>query len=229
MIFQVLTIFPERYSNYLETGLPARAIKKGLFEIHTVQLRDFADSNRPGRIDDTPYGGGPGMVVQVGPVDRALSSLPFRFPRVLFTPRGRKLNQKMVRSFLELPGLTLVPGFYEGVDERVAENLVDYQISIGDFVLNTGDLAALSLIEAITRLIPGYMGSPESHLEESNEDGMLEYPQYTRPFEYRGWKVPEILVSGDHGKIAQWRRLKSQEITEHRRNELIEELNKGPG
>lgn len=223
MIFQILTIFPERYSNYIESGLPARAIKKGLFEIHTAQLREYADSNRPGRIDDTPYGGGPGMIVQVGPVDRALSSLPHKFPRVLFTPRGAKLNQRMVRSFLELPGLTMIPGFYEGVDERVAEHLCDFQISIGEFVLNTGDLAALCLIEAITRLIPGYMGSAESHKEESNENGLLEYPQYTRPFEYRGWKIPEILISGDHAKIAEWRRQKSHEITEKRRNELIEE------
>ncbi len=227
MIFQILTIFPERYASYIETGLPARASKKGLFRIHTVQLRDFADESRPGRIDDSPYGGGPGMVVQVGPVDRALSSLPEKFPTVMFTPRGQRLTQKLVRSFSELEGLTLIPGFYEGVDERVAENLCDYEISVGDYILNTGDLAALCLIEAVTRLIPGYMGSAESGIVESNEDGLLEYPQYSRPAEYKGWKVPEILLSGDHGKIADWRKQKSIEITDKRKNELIEELNKG--
>lgn len=219
MIFQALTLFPQKYTDYLNYGLQARAHQKGLFELYPVHLRDFCDPGRQGRVDDTPYGGGPGMVLQVGPIDRALQSLEHRFPVILFTPRGVPLNQKLVRSFSQMEGLTLVSGYYEGVDDRVAEHLVDYEISLGNYILNSGDLAALCFIDAVTRLIPGFMGSPDSHAEESHEeDGLLEYPQYTRPAEYRGWNVPEILLSGDHGKIAAWRKQKSIEITENRKN-----------
>ncbi len=216
MNFQVVTLFPERYSSYAEYGLPARAAKKGLFTIRTALLRDFADPGRPGRVDDTPYGGGPGMVVQPGPIDRALESFPDRYPVVLMTPRGQLLGQEKVREFAGLKGLTIVSGYYEGVDERVGEHLVDQQISIGRFVLGSGDLAALCLIEAVSRLIPGYMGKEESGVEESEENGLLEYPQYTRPAVYRGWKVPDILLSGDHGRVRQWRMDQSLEATRKR-------------
>lgn len=221
MRFQVITLFPERYERYVESGLPAKAHARGLFEICTRQLRDFADPGRKGRVDDTPYGGGPGMVLQIGPVDRALQSLEADFPVVLLTPRGKLLDQKMVRRFAKLPGLTLLCGFYEGIDERVAEHLVQEQVSIGNFVLGSGDLAALCLIEAVTRLLPGYMGSPESANEESyeGEHGDLEYPQYTRPAEYRGWRAPEILLQGNHKKIAEWRAEQSRRITTQRRNQ----------
>lgn len=219
MNFQVVTLFPERYSAYIETGLPARALKKGLYKLHLAQLRDFADPDRNGRVDDEPYGGGPGMVVQIGPVERAIESLPEKLPVVLFTPRGELLNQEMIRKFSCMRGFTLVSGYYEGVDERVAENLVDYQVSLGNFVLNSGDLPALCFIDALSRLIPGYMGSPESLLEESNEDGLLEYPQYTRPARYKDWSVPEVLLSGNHKKIADWRKEMSIATTEMRMNE----------
>ncbi|MDH5657332.1 MAG: tRNA (guanosine(37)-N1)-methyltransferase TrmD [Spirochaetia bacterium] len=219
MKFQILTLFPERYTAYKESGLPARAHKKGLFEINTVNLRDFADPGRGDRIDDTPYGGGPGMVLEVSPIYRALNQLTEKFPVVLFTPRGKKLNQKMVRSFSGRTGFTLISGYYEGVDERVAEHLVDYEISLGDFILGSGDLPALCFIESVTRLIPGYMGSPESHIEESNENELLEYPQYTKPAEFNGWKVPDVLLSGNHKLIREWRMTKSREITELRMNE----------
>jgi len=216
MKFQVLTLFPERFTCYLNSGLPARAHQKGLFEVQTVQLRDFADPNRGGRIDDTPYGGGPGMVLEIAPVERALQSLEMKFPVILFTPRGRRLNQRMVREFLVHPGFTLISGYYEGVDERIAEHLVDDSISLGDFVLNSGDLPALCFIEAVTRLLPGYMGSFESQIEESNENELIEYPHYTRPANYNGWQVPEVLLSGNHEKIRQWRMEKSKEITQLR-------------
>ncbi len=228
MIFQIITLFPERYTAYVETGLPARAHTGGLFKLCPVNLREYAEPGRRGRVDDTPYGGGPGMVIQVGPVDRALASLEHRFPVVLLTPRGERLTQDRVRFFAEYGqdlnaeeprGLTIVCGYYEGVDERVAGHLVDYQISIGDFVLGSGDLAALCLIEAVTRLLPGYMGSEESGVVESNEDGLLEYPQYTRPAEYRGWTVPDVLLEGHHQKIDDWRREQSRRITQLRRNE----------
>ena len=218
MLFQVLTHFPERYHSYLETGLPAKAMQKGLFQVHTLQIRDFADRSRKGRVDDAPYGGGPGMVLQVGPVDRALRSLKETLPVILFTPRGKRLKQEGIRNFTKgAKGYTLVCGYFEGIDERVAEHLTDYQISLGDFVLGSGDLPALCFIEALTRLLPGYMGSQESIREESMENGLLEYPQYTRPKEYRGWKVPELLLSGKHDAIAIWRRKQSQKQSEKRR------------
>ncbi len=227
MNFQILTLFPERYHNYLETGLPSRALKKGLFSVHTAQLRDYADPRRNGRLDDTPYGGGPGMILEIGPIAAAMEALPEKYPVVFFTPRGRRLKQKHVRDFSRMPGLTLLAGFYEGVDERVAENLVDYQVSLGDFVLGSGDLPALCFMEAVTRLLPDYMGSAASLEIESNEEGLLEYPQYTRPAEYRGWKVPDVLLSGNHGAIAAWRRERSLEITRARQEE--EKDNDGNG
>lgn len=219
MLFQILTLFPERYDRYFETGLPAKGRKKGLFDIRTVRISDYADPERNGRVDDAPYGGGPGMVMQIPPVDRALSALQETHEVVLFTPRGRLLDQKQVREFSTKKGLTLLSGYYEGVDERIAENLVDHQISIGRFILGSGDLAALCFIEAIIRLLPGYMGSAESAITESYENGYLEYPQYTRPAVYRNWGVPPIILSGNHQAIDEWRREKSLEITEERKDE----------
>lgn len=213
MIFQILTLFPERYHDYLKSGLPARAVQKRLLELNPIHIREFAEAGKKGRIDDSPYGGGPGMVLQVGPIERALASVENKFPVVLFTPRGRRLNQKRVREFSQLKGLTLVNGYFEGVDERVATHLVDHQVSIGDFVLGSGDLAALCLIEAVSRLIPGYMGSDQSHVEESNEGGLLEYPQFTRPAVYGDWKVPDVLLSGNHQEIERWRQKESETIT----------------
>lgn len=151
------------------------------------------------------------MVLEVGPIHRALKSLPDSFPVVLFTPRGKRLNQKMVRSFASYPGLTLLSGYFEGVDERVTQNLVDYEVSLGDFILGSGDAAAICFLESVTRLIPGFMGSDESHVDESHEEeGTLEYPQYTRPPKYLDWEVPPVLLSGDHGKIARWRKEQSE-------------------
>ena len=189
--------------------------------MHPVQLRDFADPERKGRVDDMPYGGGPGMVLQPGPIDRALQAMPEKYPVVLMTPRGELLKQPRVREFAGMSGLTIVCGYYEGVDERVAEHLVDYQVSIGEFVLGSGDLAALCLIESITRLLPGYMGSPDSHRVESYDagEGQREYPQYTRPAVYNGWSVPEVLLEGHHQKIADWRNEKSRQLTEIRKGD----------
>ena len=151
------------------------------------------------------------MVLEVGPIHRALKSLPATYPVVFFTPRGKRLNQQMVRSFATFPGLTLLSGYFEGVDERVAQNLVDYEVSLGDFVLGSGDSAAICFLESVSRLIPGFMGSDDSHVDESHEaEGTLEYPQYTRPPKYMDWDVPPILLSGDHGKIARWRKEQSE-------------------
>lgn len=237
MNIQILTLFPERYHAYVDSGLPGKAHSRSLFHLHPVQLRDFADPGRKGRVDDLPYGGGPGMVLQPGPIDRALQAMPERHPVVLMTPRGELLNQQRVREFAALPGMTVVCGYYEGVDERVAEHLVDHQVSIGRFVLGSGDLAALCLIEAVTRLLPGYMGSSESHRVESYEMDVAtesgeskgntghaganwrEFPQYTRPAEYRGWQVPPVLLEGHHKKIEDWRRQQSHRMTELRKDD----------
>jgi len=227
MLFQIITLFPDRYESFFNSGLPGRAIEKKLLQISPVQLRDFADEHRKGRVDDTPYGGGPGMVLQVGPVYRALESLPVKLPVILLTPGGERLNQKLVRQLyteaVAKGGFTLICGFYEGVDQRVADHFVDREVSLGDFILNSGDAAAICLIEAVARLIPGFMGHDESGVEESfestdtnelydNEDiedsiggTLLEYPQYSRPAEFMGWKVPEVLLSGHHAQVKKWR------------------------
>lgn len=224
MIFQIVTHFPSRYTSYLETGLPAKAYQKGLFQVEIARLRDFAgdekdikedsNSNENKHVDSPPYGGGPGMVLQVGPVDRAIQSFPHSFPVILFTPRGKRLTQSYVRKFFSLSkGYTLVCGYFEGVDERIALYLTDYQVSLGDFVLGSGDLPALCFMESLTRLLPDYMGSKISLDSESmEEDGCIEHPHYTRPPMYRGWKVPEVLLSGNHQAIQEWRNLHKQKI-----------------
>lgn len=275
LLFQVLTLFPERYDVFFKSGLPGRAIQKNLIQIRPVQLRDFADPERKGRVDDAPYGGGPGMILQIGPIHRALQSLPVKLPVLLLTPSGERLNQRLVRrlhaqaaagnvkavgedlraSDAEVTGgFTLICGFYEGVDHRVAEHLVDREISVGDFILNSGDPAALCLIESISRLVPGFMGCRESAVEESFEEGLegnheasfvgagsdregrlerynekiagggdlidtaglVEYPQYSRPADFMGWKVPEVLLSGHHGAVREWRKEKRLERTRNR-------------
>lgn len=247
VLFQVITLFPERYEVFFNSGLPARAIQKKLIGVRPIQLRDFADPERKGRVDDSPYGGGPGMILQVGPISRALESLPVSLPVLLLTPSGERLTQAMVRGFSDAAvagnvrsapeesgvtgGYTLICGFYEGVDQRVAEYLVDREISLGDFILNSGDPAALCLIESISRLIPGFMGRMESADEESFEtfgevggeverDGgqLVEYPQYSRPADFNGWRVPEVLLSGNHGAVREWRQQQRVERTRSRGN-----------
>ncbi len=220
MLFQVITQFPERYTSYLSVGLPSRAYERGLFKIHTIQLRDYADPSRKGRLDEPPYGGGPGMIMQIGPIHKALLALPVQLPVVLFTPRGERMTQKMLRGLYNKHnatqntiGYTLINGYYEGIDERVALHLCDYQISLGDFILGSGDLASLCFIEGLTRLLPNYTGCAESLIDESHEDDFLEYPQYTRPEVYQEWQVPNVLLSGNHQEIAKWRREQRELMT----------------
>lgn len=239
ILFQVITLFPERYEIFFKSGLPAKAIQKRLISIHPVQLRDYADPERKGRVDDAPYGGGPGMILQVGPIYRALQSLPVKLPVILLSPTGERLNQSLVRTLYQeaasgnrkdgagdgvTGGYTLICGYYEGVDQRVAEYLVDREVSLGDFILNSGDPAALCLIEALSRLVPGFMGRMESASEESFEataltsepEELLEYPQYSRPADFMGWKVPEVLLSGHHGEVRKWRMEQRLERTRNR-------------
>lgn len=220
MIIHVITIFPEYFSSPLDVSLVGKARNEGALDIELHDLRDHGTGVHR-QVDDAPFGGGPGMVMMVGPLAAALDPLADTH-RVLFAAAGRPLEQAMLDRWAGLEALTLVCGRYEGVDERVAEHLVDEEVSLGDYVLLGGEAAALAVIEGITRLLPGVVGNPESVLTESFRDGLLEEPQYTRPAEYRGWVVPEVLLSGDHGRIEEWRLGQRRQRTRRRRRPTLD-------
>ncbi|MFP4167383.1 MAG: tRNA (guanosine(37)-N1)-methyltransferase TrmD [Desulfonatronovibrionaceae bacterium] len=221
MSITLVTIFPEFFSSPLSCGLMSRARKQGLVDFSFLNPRDFAaDKHRS--VDDRPYGGGPGMVMLPGPLDGALSALPPKGRKLLMTPKGRPLDQDLVEDLAAESGLVLICGRYEGIDERVREKFDLEPVSVGDFVLNGGEAAALCLIESVARRIPGFMGRPESAGEESFASGLLEYPHYTRPEEFAGRRVPEVLLSGDHGRVAEWRKEKSLQNTLNRRPDLLD-------
>ncbi len=204
-----------------------RAREEGLLQVRLHNLRDYT-LNKHGKVDDTPFGGGAGLVMNIEPIDRALQSVKSDRPQahtVILSPSGKRFDQKKARELSEKEQIILICGRYEGIDERVAENLVDEELSIGDFVLSGGEIAAMVLVDAVTRLIPGVVGDPASLDEESFENGMLEYPQYTRPRDYRGSEVPEVLVSGDHKKIKSWQRKAALKKTARNRPDLIGNLN----
>ena len=190
-------------------------------QINTVDLRDFTHDNHR-TVDDKPYGGGAGMLMKPEPLFEAVESLKTEKTKVLLTsPCGEPFSQKMAHELAKEEHLIVICGHYEGVDERVRQVLVDRDVSIGDYVLTSGNLPAMVIVDAVTSLLPGALGSPESEVVESFEDGLLEYPQYTRPAEYRGWNVPDVLLSGDHKKIAEWRREESRKRTAAVRPELL--------
>jgi tRNA (guanine37-N1)-methyltransferase len=218
----VITIFPEFFASPLEVSLVGKARRDGLLEIDLVDLRAFGKGAHR-QVDDAPFGGGAGMVMMIEPLQQALAPLAGSH-RVLLSAAGLPLRQAALDRWAELDHLTLVCGRYEGVDERVAEHLVDEEVSIGDYVLLGGEVAAAAVIEGVTRLLPGVVGNPESVATESFRDGLLEEPQYTRPAEFRGWGVPEVLLSGDHGRIAEWRRLQRESRTRERRPDLAPRL-----
>jgi tRNA (guanine37-N1)-methyltransferase len=214
----IVTIFPEFFESPLGVGIVGRALAAGVAEVETVDLRIHGKGVHR-QVDDAPFGGGPGMVMMIEPLAAALDPLSSSH-RVLLTPAGRPLDQRTLDRWSRLPRLTLVCGRYEGVDERVAEHLVDEEVSLGDFVLAGGEVAALAVVEGVVRLLPGAVGNPRSTETESFRDGMLEEPHYTRPAEFRGWRVPEILLSGDHERIATWRSAQRRERTARRRPDL---------
>lgn len=217
---RILTLFPEMFPGPLGLSLAGKALEQNLWSLQTVDIRDFA-TDRHGTVDDSPFGGGPGMVMRPDVVDRALASVEDQAgPVIYLTPRGRPLDQGAVRDFARQPGLTVLCGRYEGVDERVIEARAMVEISLGDFVLSGGEPAALALIDACVRLLPGVMGDAVSLAEESFESGLLEYPHYTRPADWQGRCVPEVLVSGHHEKIRAWRRAQAERITQERRPDL---------
>ncbi len=221
MHIAVVTIFPEFFTSPLDTSLVGTARRNGTLDVELVDLRQWGKGVHR-QVDDAPFGGGAGMVMAVEPLDKALASRTAS-QRILLTPAGRPLDQAMLDRWATLDALTLVCGRYEGVDERVAEHLVDEEVSIGDYVLLGGEVAALVIIEGVTRLLPGVVGNPASVRTESFRHGLLEEPQYTRPAEYRGWKVPDVLLSGDHGRIAAWRHDQRLLRTASRRPDLLAE------
>jgi tRNA (guanine37-N1)-methyltransferase len=219
--FHVVTLFPDIFAGFAEASLLGKAREAGLLSIGFTDLRSFA-RDRHRTVDDAPYGGGSGMVLKGEPIRDALASLP-RLRRILLTPQGRPLTQADAARLAGCAGLILVCGRYEGVDERVRP-WFDEEISIGDFVLNGGEVAAMALIEAVSRLLPGVLGNAESVREESFNTGLLEYPQYTRPEILDGARVPEVLISGDHGRVARWRRGQALLRTGLRRPDLLARL-----
>jgi tRNA (guanine37-N1)-methyltransferase len=232
MEFDVFTLLPEVFPLYLNSSILHRARQRGLIDVRVHNIRDWA-TDKHHVTDDEPYGGGGGMVMKVEPVFAAIESVLGPFdkssetseaccPVILLTPQGRVFNQNIAMELVRHPRLALICGRYEGVDERIREHLVTDEISIGDYVLTGGELPALILIDAISRLIPGVLGDPDGAMDDSHSTGLLEYPHYTRPSEYRGWGVPEILLSGDHAKIEKWRREQSLRRTLKRRLDLLD-------
>ncbi|MBQ8953159.1 MAG: tRNA (guanosine(37)-N1)-methyltransferase TrmD [Clostridia bacterium] len=226
MRIKVLTIFPEMLRPMLETSILKRAIDAGLIQVELIDIRPFSELKHK-NTDDYPFGGGPGMVMLAQPIVDAVESCTgegFHGRRLYLSPRGRTFTQKMAEELSKDEELLLLCGHYEGVDQRAIDLVIDEEVSIGDYVLTGGELGALVIIDAVARLIPGVLGSDESSEDESFSSGLLEYPQYTRPREYRGLAVPEVLLSGDHAKIARWRRDRALELTYERRPELLEKI-----
>jgi len=223
--FDILTVFPEMFASPFQFSLLKKAQERGLIEIGLHNIRDHAlDKHR--MTDDAPYGGGCGMVMKVEPIDRALSSVKRTDEQsvvVLLTPQGERFSQPMAEELAAFSQIILICGHYEGVDERVRQHLSDREISIGDYVLTGGELSAMVVVDAVCRLIPGVLGNSESTASESFSMGLLEYPQYTRPSEYKGWKVPNVLTSGHHREIELWRRRESLRRTLIRRPDLLQE------
>jgi tRNA (guanine37-N1)-methyltransferase len=221
MRIDILTLFPEMFAGPFDYSIVKRARESGALEMRLTNIRDYA-TDRHRTVDDTPYGGGPGMVMKAEPLYRALAAIrPPESRVVLLSPRGRLFKQDVARELSVLPALVLICGHYEGVDDRVTQYLVDEELSVGDYVLTGGELAAMVVVDAVTRLLPGVLGAEASIEEESHSPGLLEYPHYTRPAEFLGWGVPEILLNGNHAAIARWRRQRALELTRDRRPELL--------
>lgn len=224
MKFHFLTIFPE-YFGVLDLGIMGRAVREGRFSVNVVNIRDYSEDKHH-KTDDYPYGGGAGMVMTPDPIVRAVEAADpeHKAQRIYLSPKGEPFRQSMAKELSSCEELLFLCGGYEGVDERAIELVIDREISIGDYVLTSGELPALVVMNAVSRYLDGVLGSPESTVEESFSSGLLEYPQYTRPQVYRGLSVPEVLVGGNHGEVAAWRAAKSLELTKERRPDLLKDL-----
>jgi tRNA (guanine37-N1)-methyltransferase len=229
MRIDIVTLFPEICRGPLNESMMKRAQKNDALELHTHNLRDWT-TDKHHVVDDTPFGGGQGMVMKPEPIFNAVEELKKEIPNarfekpkvILMSPAGRRFDQELARELSAESHLIIVCGHYEGVDHRVVEHLIDEEISIGDYVLTNGAIAAVVLVDAIVRLIPGVLGDEQSALDDSFREGLLEAPQYTRPAEFRGWRVPEVLLGGNHGEIAKWRKEQSQKRTRENRPDLLE-------
>jgi tRNA (guanine37-N1)-methyltransferase len=223
MRFDIITIFPELFGSVFDFGIVRRAVEAKLIEINIHDLRDYTH-DRHRQVDDRPFGGGAGMVMKPEPLFRAVEAVTSDSPDAsvaLLSPQGRLFDQDLAREYSLKPKVVLICGRYEGVDERIVKHLITDEVSIGDFVLSGGEIPAMVVVDAVTRLIPGALGCEQSAERESFVGGLLDYPQYTRPAEYRGMKVPEVLLSGNHAEIERWRWRKSLEQTLRRRPDLI--------
>jgi tRNA (guanine37-N1)-methyltransferase len=221
VIIEILTLFPEMFPGPLDTGVTGRGLAAGLVTLRVHHLRDYTH-DRHRQVDDVPYGGGAGMVLKPEPIFEAVRARAGKGPVILLTPQGELLNQGLVRELAGHDDLYLICGRYEGVDERVATHLVDREVSIGDYVLTGGELPAMVLIDAVSRLVAGVLGSEESPKDESFDQHLLEYPHYTRPADFEGHAVPEVLRSGHHAEIERWRRAQAAERTRRRRPDLLD-------
>jgi len=237
MQIDILTLFPQMFQGPFSVGIFQRAIDRKLIQVNIHNIRDYTHDKHH-TVDDYAYGGGAGMVLKPEPIFETVESIKSdiclkaggnELPIILLTPQGRLLGQQIVQELSRYSHLILICGRYEGVDERVREHLVTDEISIGDYVLGGGELAAMVVVDAVVRLLPGVLGSEASPLDDSYTTGLLEYPQYTRPDVYRGWSAPEVLLSGDHAQIAKWRREQAILRTLKRRPELLDQVNLSPG
>ncbi|MCR1849996.1 tRNA (guanosine(37)-N1)-methyltransferase TrmD [Paeniclostridium sordellii] len=224
MRFHIMTLFPEIFNSYMSESIMKRAVEKGIIEVNIYNIRDFS-TNKHKKVDDYPFGGGAGMVMTPQPIYDTYKYIVYKFnieePRVIYlTPKGKVHNQEIATDMSSYEDIILLCGHYEGIDQRIIDSIVTDEISIGDYVLTGGELPALILIDSISRLIPGVLNQNESFEEESFKDNLLEYPHYTRPREFMGMEVPEVLLSGNHKKIDEWRHDKSIEITKERRPDL---------
>lgn len=225
MRFDILTLFPDLFESYLQQSLLKKAIERGLIEIHRWNFRDWTKDKHQS-VDDKPYGGGPGMLIRCQPVFDCVEHVQQQGAGpgslVMLTPQGRRLDQNLVKTLAKVPRLVLLCGRYEGFDDRIREGLKPLEVSVGDFVANGGEVPAMLLVDTVMRLVPGVLGDETSSKYDSfSESGLLEYPQYTRPREFRGMTVPEVLVNGNHQEIEEWRRVQSLERTKERRADLL--------
>ncbi len=226
MNFDILTIFPEIFPGPLASSITGRALSEGIISVNPIDIRNYSEDKHK-NVDDYPYGGGVGMVMQPGPIYRAHEDLLQRYDyspeTILLSPQGEKFSQKLAKELSQEEGIIFICGHYEGVDERVRDLVVDREISLGDYVLTGGELPAMVLIDAISRMLPGVVGDADSPQQDSFYQGILDFPQYTRPQEFKGFKVPDILLSGHHAKIERWRKKQALKRTWLRRPDLLEE------
>lgn len=227
MKFHIFTIFPSMYSSIFEEGVMSRGIKNGTLEIILHNIRDYANDKHK-RVDDYPFGGGPGMIMKPEPIFNAIEIVSTKYsisketPRILLSPQGKPFNHKMAQKLSTLNEIIMICGRYEGFDERIRQTLATQEISVGDYILSGGEIASMAIIDAIGRLIPGVLGSDKSPMNDSFYDGLLQFPQYTRPASFRNMDVPDIILSGNHSKISEWRKSQSIIRTKRTRPDLFE-------